>query len=377
MICQLADPDFFRGPKNRAREGKMPLDLRKLFYDCFDPQPGEKVLFMTDMPHGDIADTEAWQQRRNKMVPKWYTTMLQISGKQRFDVFPIHEYLATGANSAPLSRTTEAMIRGSTLVVAMTQFSATGPLGQIIKSERYLRAASLPGVIPIMEETGLAVDYAEVQRRCDVLESIIKENPFSFIEFSTGHKLRVDVRWRKGHKDNGHFPFARLGTFGNLPAGEVCPAPYEGERLGEPSLTEGDWPVAFNGKIAVFKVKENRIGEITGESEAVAHFEERFGKDPARRNLAEIGYGLIPMDPIPCGAILQDEKLGLHLAWGMSSHLGGIWGPEKFKGPETIEHEDRIYAKGFPVEATRVLVSRDSDCHNPIVIINNCQYVIF
>lgn len=353
------------------------FDLRRLFYDCFDPQPGEKVLFITDIPHGEIADTDIWSERRNRMVLEWKHVMKGLADKRNFTVLGIHQYPATGANGAPLPSVTVGLVKSATLVIAMTQFSATSPLGQIIKSERYLRAASLPGVNRKMEEMGLAVDYAEVQRRCDILAPLIADNPFTFVEFSTGHKLRMDIRYRKGHKDNGHFPFTRFGTFGNLPAGEICPAPYEGERLGEPSLTDGDWPVAYNGKIAIFQVKENRIGEITGDSEAVAHFETRFGVDPARRNVAEAGFGLIPGITELIGATLQDEKLGFHIAWGQSSHLGGIWGPEKFKGPETIEHEDRIYAKGCPIEATRVLVSKTPDCQDPLTIIDNCAYTIF
>ena len=38
----------------------------KMINDVFAPKPGEKVLVMYDIPHGDIKDNDGWKE-------KWYT----------------------------------------------------------------------------------------------------------------------------------------------------------------------------------------------------------------------------------------------------------------------------------------------------------------
>jgi len=43
----------------------MPVNqLEKLFIDVFNPLPGETVLFITDVPHGDLEDYDQWHSRR-------------------------------------------------------------------------------------------------------------------------------------------------------------------------------------------------------------------------------------------------------------------------------------------------------------------------
>jgi hypothetical protein len=36
----------------------------KLFRDIFAPKSGENVLFLVDMPHGNITDSQVWKDRR-------------------------------------------------------------------------------------------------------------------------------------------------------------------------------------------------------------------------------------------------------------------------------------------------------------------------
>ena len=40
------------------------INLRKLFADVFDPQPGETALVLIDLPHDQLFDTPEWAQRR-------------------------------------------------------------------------------------------------------------------------------------------------------------------------------------------------------------------------------------------------------------------------------------------------------------------------
>ena len=42
----------------------MAFELKRLLTDVFHPEPGEVVLVACDLPHGDLADDEAWRDRR-------------------------------------------------------------------------------------------------------------------------------------------------------------------------------------------------------------------------------------------------------------------------------------------------------------------------
>ena len=67
-------------------------------------------------------------------------------------------------------------------------------------------------------------------------------------------------------------------------------------------------------------------------------------REPAYANLAELGLGVLGDFGLePCGEILLDEKLGLHIAFGRSDHFGGTVGPDDFSGPDAVIHLDRVY----------------------------------
>ena len=61
--------------------------LEKLFIDVFDPQPGEKVLFMTDQPNGDLKNNDLWASRR-QMAEEWRASFARLGGKVGFEVLP-------------------------------------------------------------------------------------------------------------------------------------------------------------------------------------------------------------------------------------------------------------------------------------------------
>ena len=76
-----------------------------------------------------------------------------------------------------------------------------------------------------------------------------------------------------------------------------------------------------------------------------------FAENESRRNIAELGIGCNPKAVIT-GNVLEDEKVGLHIAYGMSSHLGGKI--------DSDMHQDTCYSKGCPVEGITVtLINRD------------------
>jgi leucyl aminopeptidase (aminopeptidase T) len=144
------------------------------------------------------------------------------------------------------------------------------------------------------------------------------------------------------------------GQFINFPSGEGCIAPYEAttEEINEfgESKTEGVLPVIYNGELVKYIIKNNRIVEIIGDGKKADEMRSFFAENDTRRNIAELGIGCNPK-AVVTGNILEDEKVGLHIAYGMSSPLGKV---------KSDMHLDVCYSKGCPVEGTTLtLINAD------------------
>jgi hypothetical protein len=106
----------------------------------------------------------------------------------------------------------------------------------------------------------------------------------------------------------------------------------------------------------IYKIDENRARTGAGEGRVAERETERLKAEPAYANLAELGFGVLADFGIePCGSVLLDEKLGLHIAFGRSDHFGGQVGPEQFSTPDAVIHIDRVY---LPSLQPRIHVSR-------------------
>ena len=360
------------------------FDLEKLLVDVFAPQPGEKVLVMSDLPHGEWADNEKWAERR-EMAKEWRSAFQRLGKKLGFTVYPLLTYPATGAHSAPLPEEGEMngqrvrledVLSDTDIVVALTEYSATAPLIDFGRKFPRLRSASMPGVMRSMEKTALAADYSEVARKSHILADRLDRAVGAKVEFSTGHRMYFDLRNRKAEADDGQLHANVTGTrLINLPSGEACIAPYEGELEGQPSKTEGTLPVMYDEELVLFKVKENRIVEVIGEGPQAAQKRDYFAVDEARRNIAELGLGCNDKAVIS-GAILEDEKvLGLHWAYGRSDHIGGTVGVADFSDPSHVVHYDIIYPKGGRIEVASLVLEYEDGTSEEII--RDGQYVIF
>ena len=353
------------------------LNLRKLFIDVFDPEPGETATVFFDLPHGAITDTEPWKQRR-AMAARWHAALSELGRERNFTVVPLVSFEATGMNNGPLpargtqersSIALEEIAARATLLLALTEFSASAPLIGWSKRFPQLRAASMPHVAPEMEMTALAADYAHVARSCERLRARLAAAQFAEIEFSSGDQFHFDFRFREPEMDDGRLPRdlppPRLI---NLPSGETYTAAYEGEREEVPSLTSGVLPVWYENEIVRLRVEKNQVVEVVGGS-AVAHvFRDFLFLDPARCNIAELGLGCNPMARV-WGNVLEDEKAGPHIALGRSEHLGGITGPDAFRDARNIWHEDFVYARNSPIQIKR-LALLDSRGHAEPLFLN-------
>jgi hypothetical protein len=337
------------------------MNLRKLFVDVFDPEPGEIAAFFVDLPHSAIEDTKAWQERR-EMAERWRAAMSELGAERGFEVLPLVNFEATGTNNGELPANgrmegrpvvLEEIGARATLILAMTQFSASAPLIGWSKRFPQLRSASMPKVAPEMEATALAADYALVARSCERLRLRLAAAETAEIEFSTDDRFVFDFRFRVAEADDGYLhrdaPEPRQI---NLPSGETFTAAYEGER-DVPSRTSGVLPVPFENEIVRLRVENNRVEEVIGDSAAARKLRDFLFADPGRCNVAELGLGCNPTARV-WGNVLEDEKAGPHIALGRSEHLGGVTGPDAFSDPRHVWHEDFVYARQSPIQIRRL-----------------------
>lgn len=358
------------------------FDLKKLLIDVFDPQPGELVTVLVDRPTETVPDNDRWQARR-AMAEEWREVFLELGAERGFEVRPLVRFPATGANNADLPATADMegreadlheLLAGSTLVVAMTEFSATAPLVDVAESTEDFRAASMPGVEKRMEGTALAADYARVAARCKAIWDILDGAQLCDVRFSTGHRCWFDLRQRKAEMDDGLLPRGKQGDpIINLPSGETFIVPYEGEIFGLPSWTAGTIPVVEDDEMVLFHVVANCVQVVEGDGPVAERYAELFNSDPARSNIAEVAFGVNDMAEVT-GCVLEDEKAGFHWAFGRSDHLGGVVGVDDFETPANVIHQDIVYATGNPVQVERAdIVYPDG---RRVTVIDNGEYQV-
>ena len=351
------------------------LNLRKLFIDVFNPQPGETAAVFVDLPHGANADNDAWRERRT-MAERWHAALSEFGAERQFDVLPLVSFEATGMNNGQLPErgsqngrlvTLQEIGERTTLLLALTEFSASAPLIGWTKQFSQLRAASMPKIAPAMESTALAADYRQVARSCERLRARLAAAHSAEIEFSTGDQFVFDFQFRVPEVDDGYLhrdvPDPRLI---NLPSGETFTAAYEGER-GVPSRTAGVLPVWYDNEIVRLRVKANRVEEVIGDAPGAGALRDFLFLDPARCNVAELGLGCNPMARV-WGNVLEDEKAGPHIALGRSEHLGGATGPDAFSDPRHVWHEDFVYARESPIQIKQMALLDSAGRREPLFV---------
>jgi hypothetical protein len=342
------------------RRTTMAFELETLFVDVFAPLNGDVVTIVYDLPHGAIGDNIEWHERR-KMAEDWHRQLVAFSKSHGVLVNPIVTYDATGSHNSDMPKhgmcqgeriRLEDIIRDSTIILSMPQYSASAPLLALAKKYDNLRVASMPMVTRSMEETGLSADYKELDATCTQLGRLFDRSNGIEVAFSTGHTCYFDI---SDHKppliDNGLLhPGTRKDApnFANLPAGEVCTCPNEADD----SHTAGEIPAAIDGETIVFVVRNNQIVDIKGDGPVAEGKVQEFHEEVALRNIAEVAIGCNDK-AVVTGNVLEDEKAGFHWGYGRSDHLGGRVGVEDFSSPDKAYHKDIVYARGNPIVCTR------------------------
>jgi hypothetical protein len=345
-------------------------ELAALVQRVFQPGENDHLLgVLVDLPDKEILDNLEWKDRR-EMAFAWVKTLAPQKEKLGLEThlilyrnarmnnadLPKRAWIFTG-DALPVSadelddkdsKAFVEILRNHTILLAPTEFSATAPLKLMAEALRF-RAATMPGFSRKMIPA-LRLDYTEINRRVHFMKALVDQASEVDIVFEvdgkTEHRLKLDLRHRRGHASGGLFP--NPGTAGNLPSGETYIVPYEGEQEGDPSRSAGELPVQFGDDVVVYKIENNRAVEVAGGSPAALEEKQKLKEEPAYGNMAELGLGVLSDFGIePSGSILLDEKLALHIAFGRSDHFGGQVGAKQFSKPEAVVHIDRVYLESI------------------------------
>lgn len=343
-------------------------EFEKTVLDVFDPKPGEHVGIVYDTPWKQCSDSSVWKDRR-KLAEEWTVFFQRLGSHIGFDV-TLYSLKATGAHNRMVSSEVFDSLKRFNVIIALTEFSITSSLVQLVRRfPDRIRCASMPGAQRRMHSSVYISDYSMVNVFAHSLESLIDKARSARILFSTSDEVVIDLRNRKAGADDGDC--TKPGSVINFPSGEGFSAPYEGvgiekDQFGE-SKTVGVIPFVDQGDLVFGSVKHNRFVSFDGSAEAVSRVESYFNKTSSRRNIAEFGIGCNP-NAMVTGNRFEDEKAGVHIAYGMSSHLGG-------KVSSDV-HVDLVFAKNCPVEATMVTLLFPDDSSVDIVTDSRLQYEV-
>nr|WP_180486831.1 peptidase M17 [Treponema socranskii] len=96
----------------------------------------------------------------------------------------------------------------------------------LLNGKKSMRAVWMPGITQEMYERAVQIDYKELASRCAVLKKAYEKAVSVHVTSPGGTDVVVPVAGRKAFEDDGDF--SKLGSGGNIPAGEVFISPVVG-----------------------------------------------------------------------------------------------------------------------------------------------------
>ncbi len=338
-------------------------ELMRLFRSVFALKVREgELTILVDLPDEKAPDNDGWFDRR-QIAGEWYNALTENSlqtpfsevnlctyknvGSNNNDLPPfvkkVREYLGDASLGAGMLVSLDEVLASSSIALALTEFSATAPLKMLARKFQF-RGASMPGFLRVMIPT-LSLDYEKVHQRVVQFQDRMERAEAVRIVLTAqgkAYESLFDLRYRTAHASGGLM--REEGVVANLPSGEAYITPYEGERAGVKSRTQGLLPVQFGNEIVVYQIENNRAVEVVTDGEQSRKERAKIEEEPAYGNIAEVGIGVLGEWGVQAvGSTLLDEKLGLHIAFGRSEHFGGVTSPSSFRNPKNVVHIDRVY----------------------------------
>lgn len=325
-----------------------PKEFEQVIFDVFQPKQNEKIGIFFDVPNKEISDNPLWIDRR-KLAEDWFEFFNGLSDKVGFSV-ELGSFDSTGSHNKMLTDAVLFDLGRFNLILALTEFSITSSLASLISSyPDSLRCASMPGAERRMHDSVYLTNYKEISRYAHGIRDMLEKAISAQVVFSTCDELVFDLRNRSAGADDGDC--TRPGSLINFPSGEGFISPYEGlsceADLFGSSKTKGTLPFMFHDELIRGTVNQNRITHFSGPSQIISFLEPFFDEGLCRRNIAELGIGCNPK-ALVTGNMFEDEKAGVHIAYGASTHLGGKVSCDT--------HLDLIFAKNCPIVADLVIL---------------------
>ncbi len=372
------------------------VELVQLVKRVFRPREEDRALaVLVDLPDAELEDNPRWQQRR-AMANDWVSDLQLSRDELGLEAVDLVLYRNVRRNNADLPASAT-VCRGEGLVswsdepgvatafsevfdthqilLSPTELSATAPL-KLAARKHGFRAATMPGFSPEMIPA-LRLDYREINERCQAFKVRLDQAVAARIRFlaeDTTHELVLDLRHRHATASGGLL--AMPGSAGNLPSGETYIVPYEGEREGDPSMSQGTMPLELDGELLYYRIHANKVVEVLGNGPRAIAERAELSDEPAYGNLAELGLGVLASYGLtPIGELLLDEKLGLHIATGRSDHFGGQVGAKDFSSPGKVVHIDRVYIPEIQPQVRLASVDLEHSDGTLVPLIRDWKYV--
>lgn len=304
--------------------------------NCVRMQPGESVVIITDRATREIAEAIAAEARQ---VP---------AGNLR--IFVMEDYGERPEDgSHPLPFPEEI---GRALDEADVSFySASGRKGELksfrspmlvhVEANARLRHAHMPGVNALIMESGMSVDYDQVQKLSARLAEICRKARSIRVTSPAGTDFTVELHpdWRWKISDG----LIRAEDWSNLPDGEVFTCAY---RIAEGVIVVdgvlGDFFSAKYGLLeanpVTLEIRESRLVKAScARADLLGELEEVMRHDENSNRIGEFAIGTnVGLERL-IGNLLQDEKFpGVHIAlghgypdktgsdWNSDTHVDGV-----------------------------------------------------
>jgi hypothetical protein len=336
-----------------------PFDLYRLIESSFEPEPGERLAILIDLPEPSLVENFRFLDHPEfELQALAYNDFYQplragVAERLKLGAVDFFAYRTVSGSNAELPHEAftpagqtidfvDDICSKYTILMCLTTHSATAPL-LVLSRKTGFRAATMHGINRDVMNSGLCLDYRKVGEVTNRFKAALSPAERAEIDFTyRGQTFRLDVEFGGRHagKSAGRCP-PGFRNVENLPDGEIYFLPKS---------AHGVFPHKFpDGTLAALKVDNGSVVDGTlldGNPDTLAAGLQRFIEDPASAVICEFGLGTSRL-PVT-GVEIQDEKIfgTFHLATGRCDHLGGYIGPEAFRHLRNATHDDHLYNLG-------------------------------
>jgi leucyl aminopeptidase (aminopeptidase T) len=206
------------------------------------------------------------------------------------------------------------------IIVAMSNNSTSHTRYRAMACAAGCRFASLPHFDPDMFHTSMTVDWNALADRTAKLVKAVNRAEWIKVTTPNGTAMMICKEGRLAEGDDGLL--TRVGSFGNLPAGEAYLAPLEGKSHGVMVIEWG--PTRKLDEPLRLTIEGGVVVKIEGNDSHRQKLEDKFSENPNCRNIAELGIGTNEKASRPDNVLEAEKILGtIHIALGDNTGFGG------------------------------------------------------